>query len=254
MAPLRTPLQGLWNVVRFNWHFYVIALAVGLLLASVAVAGPPAARPYALVLLALTLLPMLVSLAATAYVYDFAGLYRLDWLPATLPPHASILTLSAGFDEISALLAHRYAPAHLLAIDFYDPARHTEVSIQRARQAYPAFPGTLAVDTRGTLPLPAGSIQLAVAFLAAHEIRDAAERAAFFRELKRVLASDGTLVVTEHLRDPANFLAYTIGFLHFHSRRTWLDTFQAAGLRVEREVKTTPLITTFFLRPDGHAA
>jgi len=254
METLRTPLQGLWNVVRFNWHFYVGALAAGLLLAGVAIAGPPVARPYALVLLVLTLLPMLVSLAATAYVYDFAGLYQLDWLPDILPPQTRILTLSAGFDEVSALLAQRYALAHLLAVDFYDPARHTEVSIQRARRAYPAFPGTLTVDTRGTLPLPAGSIQLAVAFLAAHEIRDAAERGAFFRELKRVLALDGTLVVTEHLRDPANFLAYTIGFLHFHSRRTWLATFQAAGLRVEREVKATPLITTFFLRPDGHPA
>jgi hypothetical protein len=60
--------------------------------------------------------------------------------------------------------------------------------------------------------------------------------------------------VTEHLRDPANFLAYTIGFLHFHSRRTWLDTFQSAGLRVEREVKTTPFVTTFFLAKDGNSA
>jgi hypothetical protein len=62
------------------------------------------------------------------------------------------------------------------------------------------------------------------------------------------------VVVTEHLRDPANFLAYTVGFLHFHSRQAWLDTFRAAGLRVEREVSITPFITSFFLRQHDSAA
>jgi hypothetical protein len=69
-----------------------------------------------------------------------------------------------------------------------------------------------------------------------------------------VLAPTGTVVVTEHLRDPANFLAYTIGFLHFHSRRVWLATFRDTGLRVEHEVKTTPFITAFFLRKHAPAA
>ena len=239
-------------MVRFNWHFYLGAGAGALGLAGLAVAGPAVLRPVAGLLLALTLLPMLLSLLITAYVYDFSGLYRFDWLPKVEP--TALLTLSAGFDEISAPLAARYPAARLLAADFYDAARHTEVSIRRARRAYPPYPGTVAIDTRAPLPLPAGGTGLAVAFLAAHEIRDAAERAAFFREIARVLAPRGVLVVTEHLRDPANFLAYTVGFLHFHSRRTWLATFRAAGLRVEREVKITPFITSFFLCHDGRAA
>ncbi|MDO7847732.1 class I SAM-dependent methyltransferase [Hymenobacter sp. M29] len=251
---MRKPLQGLWNVVRFNWPLYLVAGGAALTLVAGWLAGPAAWRPYAGLLLALALLPLLVSLLVTAYVYDFSGLYRFDWLFGKVPVPATLLTLSAGFDEISAPLARQYPAAHLLAADFYDAARHTEPSIQRARRAYPPYPGILAVDTRAALPLAAGSIDLAVAFLAAHEIRDATERAAFFREIARVLAPAGTLVVTEHLRDPANFLAYTVGFLHFHSRRAWLETFRAAGLRVEREVKITPFITSFFLRQDGSAA
>ena len=254
MAALRAPLQGVWNVVRFNWHFYVGALAAGLALGALALAGPVGLRPYALALLALVLLPVLGSLLATTYVYDFAGLYQFNWLPATLPPTARVLTISAGFDEVSAPLAARYGPGRVQAADFYDPARHTEVSIRRARRAYPPFPGTLAISTTAPLPLPAAGLNLVVAFLAAHEIRDDAERAAFFRELGRVLAPTGSLAVTEHLRDPANFLAYTLGFLHFHSRQTWLRTFQSAGLRLAREERTTPLITTFFLRHDDTAA
>ena len=253
MAPLREPLQGVGNVVRFNWPFYLVAGGAALALAGAWLAGPLALRPYAGLLLALALLPLLLSLLITAYIYDFSGLYQFDWLPALEPAPVRLLTLSAGFDEISAPLAHKYPAASLLAADFYDAARHTEPSIQRARRAYPPYPGTRAVDTRTALPLADGCIDLAVAFLAAHEIRDAHERAVFFREIGRVLAPSGTVVVTEHLRDPANFLAYTVGFLHFHSRRVWLATFQAAGLRVEYEVKLTPFITAFFLRKHGSA-
>lgn len=251
MATLRGPLQGVGNVVRFNWPFYVGAGAAVLVLAGLGLVGPASWRPYAALLLALALLPLLSSLLVTAYIYDFSGLYQFSWLPASKP--TAVLTLSAGFDEISAPLAHKYPAASLLAADFYDAARHTEPSIGRARRAYPPYPGTLAVDTRAALPLAAGSVDLVVAFLAAHEIRDAAERAAFFGGIARVLAPTGTMVVTEHLRDPANFLAYTVGFLHFHSRRTWLATFRAAGLRVAHEVKVTPFITSFFLRQDDSA-
>ncbi len=37
----------------------------------------------------------------------------------------------------------------------------------------------------------------------------------FFNELNRVLKPNGQIVVTEHLRDLNNFLAYNIGFFHF---------------------------------------
>ena len=254
MAPLRTPLQGVWNVVRFNWHFYLAALGAAGVLAGLWLAGPAVLRPYAAPLLALVLAPVLVSLLITTYIYDFSGLYQLKWLAVAGSAPRALLTVNAGFDEVSGPLAHQYPSASLLAADFYDAGRHTELSIQRARRAYPPYPGTRQVDTRAALPLAAGSIDLAVAFLAAHEIRNAAERAAFFGELARVLAPTGVLVVTEHLRDPANFLAYTLGFLHFHSRRAWLVTFQAAGLRVAREVKITPFITSFFLYKNGLAA
>jgi SAM-dependent methyltransferase len=253
MEPLRKPLQGLWNVVRFNWHFYLMAVVLAVASAAICLTLP-ILRPYTGWLPGLLLAPVVGSLAASAYVYDFSGLYHLTWLPATSLAHPALLTVNAGFDEISVALHYKYSPSRLLAVDFYDPARHTEVSIKRARRAYPPYPGTLPIDSTAALPVPDSSIDLAFAFLAAHEIRDADERTAFFREIGRVLKPSGQVFVTEHLRDPANFLAYTIGFLHFYSRRCWLATFHGAGLHVEQEIRITPFITTFVLCRHGSPA
>lgn len=255
MDSLRKPLQGLRNIVRFNWHFYALALGLAGALGVAAALAPAPLGRLAGAAAALVLAPVAVSLAVSTYVYDGAGLYELGWLPAGVGPAAgaTLLTVSAGFDEISPVLRQRFPAGQLLPVDFYDPARHTEVSIRRARQAYPPVPGTRTVSTQA-LPLPSHSVDATLAFLAAHEIRDADERATFFREIRRVTRPGGPVVVVEHLRDAANFLAYTIGFLHFHSRQTWLTTFQAAGLRVAQEVKITPFLTAFILRSDEASA
>lgn len=254
VAAPRRPGQGTWNIVRFNWPFYVLALGAGLGGWLLRLVLPPALHGWLYLGLALGGLATVGSLAASAYVYDFSGLYGLAWLPrAGLPAApATLLTLTAGFDELTPLLHQRLPATRLVVLDFYDPALHTEASIGRARAAYPPWPGTLAVATQA-LPLPTASVAAAVAFLAAHEVRDATERAAFFRELGRVVQPGAPIIVVEHLRDAANFLAYTIGFLHFHSRKAWLATFRAAGLRVAQEQKLTPLLSVFTLYAPAYA-
>ncbi|SDX36135.1 class I SAM-dependent methyltransferase [Hymenobacter psychrophilus] len=242
----RGPLLGVGNIVRFNWPFYALAASGALLLGAAAVWGPPATRPYAGLALLAVLLPATLSLLASWYVYDCSALYRFSWLPAPATPLHRILNIHAGFDETSALLWVRFPTAELRIFDFYDPQLHTEASIRRARAAVAPYPGTVAVQPLA-LPLPHAAIDQVFALLAAHEIRDPAQRVAFLAELKRVLVPGGRAVVVEHLRDPANFLAYTIGFLHFYSRATWLEAFQAAGLRLEQEIKITPFVSAFIL-------
>ncbi len=251
MESLRKPYIGLWNIVRFNWHFYVLAFAV---LAALAVGVGFLPAPYALwgsIALLLALGSTLLSLAVSHLIYDRSGLYQLHWLDeAGMAAPQNMLNIHAGFDETSALLAQKYPRANLRVFDFYDPQKHTELSIRRARKAYPPYPGTQAVSTE-SLPLEAASLNSIFTLLSAHEVRDDEERIRFFSELKRALKADGKLVVTEHLRDAANFLAFNIGFFHFHSRKNWLRTFESAGLQVEKELKITPFISTFILSKNG---
>ncbi|RFP66060.1 methyltransferase domain-containing protein [Hymenobacter lapidiphilus] len=244
-ANQRGPLTGVANIVRFNWPFYALAASAVLLLGVAAVWAPLGWGGYAGLALLAVLIPAFVSLLASWYVYDRSDLYRFDWLPAAAPPRR-ILNIHAGFDETSALLQQQFPAAELLVFDFYDPQLHTEASIRRARAAVAPYPGTVQVRP-AVLPLPAASIDQVFVLLAAHEIRQPSQRIAFLHEMGRVLAPGGRAVVVEHLRDPANFLAYTVGFLHFYSRATWLRAFAAAGLQLERELKITPFVSAFIV-------
>jgi ubiquinone/menaquinone biosynthesis C-methylase UbiE len=138
-------------------------------------------------------------------------------------------------------------------MDFYDPAKHTEISIRRARQAYPPAAEDVRVSASG-LPIPANSAEGIFVLLAAHEIRGEPEREAFFGELRRVLKTGGRAVVLEHLRDVANALAYTAGVFHFIGEKTWLASFERAGLRIVHKIKPNPLMTCFVLERDEAAS
>ncbi|WP_240635593.1 class I SAM-dependent methyltransferase [Hymenobacter rigui] len=220
----------------------VLLLAVGIGVAS----DHPAWRLGLWLILLAVLLPTVVSLLISWYVYDISGLYGFRWLSCTAAPPQRVVNIHAGFDETSALLRQRFPGAALRVLDFYDPAEHTEISIRRARAAITPYPGTEAVRP-AQLSLATASIDLVVVMLAAHEIRHPAQRVAFLCEIGRVLTPNGRAVVVEHLRDSANFMAYTVGFLHFYSRATWLAAFRAGGLRLEREQKLTRFISAFTL-------
>ena len=216
-------MGGLWLARWLGGYWFVagVCVAVGVLLTTV------------------------ISLLVSWYVYDRSELYRFEWLPE-LPAGSRIVNIHAGFDETSALLARKYPTANMTVLDFYDPALHTEVSIQRARKVYPPYPGTVAVSTDDPL-LEDNSVEAVFLLMAAHEIRDAEERARFFQRLHRALKPGGRVVVTEHLRDLPNSLAYSFGVFHFLPYDDWYMTFFAAGFQTVSEEKLTPFLTTFTL-------
>lgn len=248
MAVTRKPFQGVANIVRFNWHFYLMAGLVLVALFLFQNMLPGQFRPFINLAAILALLTMVVSLIVSYYVYDVSNLYDLEWLPN--PNHKKLLNINAGFDETSEIIRFKFPKADLTICDFYDPDKHTEVSIKRARTAYPPTKVTIPVAT-SKLPFQDSIFDYSLAILSAHEIRDKSERVQFFKELSRTTKPNGFIFVTEHLRDLNNFWAYTFGFFHFHSKSTWNETFNLADLIVENEVKTTPFITTFILRKNG---
>lgn len=245
----RTDYQGVASIVRFNWPFYAFSAVV----AVGALAGMGfVSEGWPFVFLTLVLLGsgyfLTVSLLASHWVYDRSDLYRFRWLDRITETRLARKTVlcHSGFDEVSELLRDEMGNAKWTVLDHYDPARMSEPSIRRARKALPPLEGTVAVpfDDWG---LADDDADMVFGILAIHEFRSVDERKTWFDEARRVLAPGGSIVVVEHVRDLANFVAYGPGFLHFHSVRSWRESWEGAGLRLVRAFRITPLVRVFVI-------
>lgn len=236
-------------MVRFNWPKYALGVAIVLTLLTFSVLFDGTASTAFAASAALAGMAILLPLWVSHLVYDRSDLYRMDWLDTLgADRNGIILNINAGFDETTPLLRERFRECTVHALDFYDPEHHTEPSIELARKFASRTMGTIGITT-SHLPYDTGSIDAVLCFLSLHEVRDARERVRFLTEVHRVLKPDGRFIVTEHLRDPANFIAFNFGFLHFHSRATWDRAFREAGFAMVKVVRTTPFVSTFILNP-----
>jgi len=244
----RSSYQGVFNIIRFNWHFYLLAiLFIALLFTGFLFFSFPWNK-ICITLSVILFITSLISLLVSFYVYDRSDLYLLKWLENL--NDKKVLIVNAGFDEITDIVKSKFPEADIVTCDFYNPVKHTEVSIKRARIAYPPTPDTVKVETKN-LPFENKEFDFIIAMLSLHEIRNSEERLIFFNELNRILKSSGHVFVTEHLRDINNFMAYTLGFFHFHSKAVWKKTFRESGFTLIEEIKTTPFITTFNITNNG---
>lgn len=246
MEVTRRPFQGITNIVRFNWHFYLMLVVVFILLFALKSKLPPNLQIVLNSGIIVAVILLASSLLVSFYIYDLSDLYQLKWMEKAAGKN--LLTVNAGFDETTGIIRKKFPSANITICDFYDPAKHTEISIRRARKAFPSSAESIAVNTK-SLPFSEAAFDNCCAILAAHEIRDKNERVQFFKEIARV--TKDKVFVTEHLRDLNNFLAFNIGFFHFYSRKSWLQTFESADLAVTQEIRTTPFITTFVLEKHG---
>jgi SAM-dependent methyltransferase len=243
----RMRFQGVRNVVQFNWHFYLLAF---LFATTLFIVGLLFRQPLLFIISGILVAQALISIVVSYVVYDRSRLYDLAWLDRLqIAEDADILNVHSGFDETSPGLTQKFPRSAIRVFDFYDEKKHTEVSIRRARRSAEQAAATKVTTT--SLPVSDDSIDLCCVVFAAHEIRDDAERASFFRELRRSINLSGRIVVTEHLRDMPNLVAYNVGAYHFLPRSNWLATFGGADLRVLDEFKITPFVTTFVLGKDG---
>lgn len=248
----RQPFQGVLNIVRFNAPMFAMAaIAMGMAV-LLAVFLPPPWQGWAWAAILLMLAQCLVALLVSYWVYDCCGLYDLDWLlEGVFASSQVIAVMHAGFDEISSAVQERCPGTKVMSLDFYDTHRHTEPSLDRARRAYPAAATVQCIDTLEPLPLAEWSVDLFVFFLSAHEVRSNSERAVFFGHVERCLAAEGRIVVVEHLRDERNAFVYSLGALHFHSARTWHETFANAGLKLEHQQRMAGLLMKYVLKSEA---
>jgi len=242
----RKKFQGVLNILSFNRHFYVFGfLALAFLFCSRLFFNWSDGLFW--IVIAAFLYGLIMPLIVSAYVYDFSGYYKFDWLDAAINRNESpnlIVNINAGFDETSFIIKDRFPSADLKVFDFYNAKRHTEAAIKRARKVSLVYPDTKQISST-SIPLADHSVDIVFLLSAAHEIRSDEEKALFLKECHRICKPDGQLIMVEHLRDLPNFLAFTIGFTHFFSRATWKKVFALAGFSSFNENKFTPFMSVF---------
>ena len=246
----RRKFQGVLNILSFNRHFYIYGLiALALIIASKLIFNWPDLLFWIVILAFLygLIMPLIVS----AYVYDFSGYYDFTWLKKQNIGDSDtnqFLNINAGFDETSFIIKNMFPKSDLRVFDFYNAAQHTEPAIIRARKVSLVYPNTQQIVSN-SIPLKDKSVDAIFLLSAAHEIRSQEEKVQFLKECHRLCKQNGKVIMVEHLRDFPNFLAFTIGFTHFFSKKTWQKAFEKAGFSTFAESKFTPFMSIFKCRP-----
>ncbi|MGH7243858.1 MAG: hypothetical protein ACREJD_10610 [Phycisphaerales bacterium] len=191
---------------------------------------------------------ILGSLIISHWIYDRSSLYRWNWIPRFIGSDIGRwINVHAGLDESTLAIRAAVRSDPIAVLDIFDPSEMTEPSIARARRdgIVPWPP----VVWRGTdVPLEFEKIDVAFAVFCLHEIRKDEARSVLMRSLTSCLRSGGKIVVVEHMRDLANFAAFGPGFMHFLPMRRWKQTFDHAGLILEKHERITPFVRVISLK------
>lgn len=245
----RKKFQGVLNILSFNRHFYVWGLII-LAILTLSHELIEWSDLFYWLLVSAFLYALMMPLLVSAYVYDFSGYYDFRWIKNCNIDSSvkNIVNINAGFDETSFIIKNILPNSDLKVFDFYDAKQHTEPAIIRARKVSLVYPNTQQIESN-RIPLENKSVDVIFLLSAVHEIRVHEEKTEFLKECHRICKPHGKVIMVEHLRDLPNFLAFSIGFMHFFPRSTWKHAFEKAGFATFNETKFTPFMSIFVTNP-----
>lgn len=117
MEKVRKPFQGILNIIRFNWHFYVIAIVLVILTILLSDYANPTIKIILQIISLSISITIFTSLSVSYYVYDLSGFYKLKWINNN-DDDISIININAGFDETSELLKKKFINSNLMHLIF----------------------------------------------------------------------------------------------------------------------------------------
>lgn len=245
---LRMSFTHALRLARFNWPLYAVCVvaAVG----GTGTAAIPALPPLFRILAALGALIAawyaIASFAAFHWMFDRSPFLSAAWLVKCVG-HApqTCVQVSVCAEQTVLPIQSVFPDSKIETFDLFDESITTEPAIARARQHGLITAAKAAPDA---IPVDNDSIDLVVVTLAAHEVRHPQRREALFREVARIVAPDGRVVVVEHPRNLSAVLAFGPGLFHFYPHREWVRLARAAKLSIAAEFDITPFVHVFVLK------
>ena len=237
------------TLARYNWLLYVCATVVAIVGISLCLAATSTMiRLVGGVAAFVAVWYSIASFLAFHAMFDRSSLLRGTWLPELLvsAPERWV-QVSVCLEETTLPMKELFPATEGVLLDIFSPSVMTEPAVTRARSA--SQKSHAVAVTPASLGVPDKWAHATVITLAAHEVRNAAMRESLFCELSRITATNGRIVVVEHLRNFASFLAFGPGFLHFLPRREWIRLSTHTGMRLISESSITPFVNVFVFKP-----
>lgn len=236
-------------MVRFNWPMYAFAFLAIFAGVFVHIVSENRLVQSALTCMGFGALWFVIgSLVATYCVYDRSDLHRFAWFQRATAnvDRSNVIICHSGFEDVSESISTILPQSRIRIFDHFDQKTMSEPSINRARKMFPPSERTESIEY-ASWPTKDGSVDIVLGILAIHELRAHPEKVAWFREARRSITGSGRVLIVEHLRDLANFVAFGPGFLHFHPLDAWVSAWKASGLREVDRFAITPFLKVFVL-------
>lgn len=197
----------------------------------------------------LIILNIIASVLASYILYDKSDLYELKELGGILDFEKieNAVLVHASFDPLSKRLEQKYQNLNLNVCDIYENRHEHESGINVSKKVFPPNPKEIRINP-SQLPFENQSQDTILAITAIHEILEHRDRVLFFEEVKRILKTEGILVVSEQFRDVTNFIFFNIGAFHFLSQKQWEKAISEAGLKIIKNKKITPFANMLIIK------
>jgi len=227
-------------VVLFNKDKIILGIVMSIIAFVTAGFVSPLFSKILVLISVLILLNILLSLFASFKLYDKSNLYEPEKLFEGIQFKKSDkgILLHASFDPISKKLENLIEPENLKIYNLYGNRHEDEKSIRISNQIFPPHPNQINVDPTN-LEDKSYSIDYIFAITSAHEILTQDKRVKFFKEAKRIMKDDGTLIICEQMRNFINFLFFNIGAFHFVTKKDWEDAINESGMKIIKKEKLT---------------
>ncbi|MEW5986676.1 MAG: class I SAM-dependent methyltransferase [Chloroflexota bacterium] len=247
---------GALTFLKANASTLVLRYGSGLLLLLMVIAYGAANQRWLWVIEAAALLALLIyfflaSLWSAYALYDAPGRRDSDhfWQMGQLQPTDTIVVVDLGLRWTAVALARRLTSGRVIVIDVYNPQLTPGRPLARLRaQAIRPITDprlTWRESSINLLPLPDSSVTVVTLSRVTSQLWQEGDRLLLLKEIYRLLAPGGRLLMSERVRSRANVLIMGLGGLRLPTAAYWRNLLQRAGFQVQEERDLQGLVRCF---------